>query len=440
MASKLLKPQLALAKRQMASMASLAKVDGPAKIHKVESSLLPSGLKVSSLDSDASAVSTVGVLVKSGSSFESYENLGVSHAIRLSAGCVTTKNATSFGIVRNIQQVGGHVNVIGSREHLLYLLTAPRSNLVDAFDYFNEMVTQPSFKPWELNDHIPVRMLEDVKNMDMPTFAIEALHKAAYRHGLGNPLYAPEYMIAQHDSDMMQAFHGKTHTLTRSALVGHGIDHSTLSRLGNALALDRGHGPTQPSKYFGGEIRENAGGNLTVIAIGGESGPIDNAKESLAFMLLKNVLGTGPKTKYGSLSGKLGKAVEKIEGQKAVGGFNFSYRDTGLTGALITCESGIAGHVTSEVMATLRSLTVSDEELQAAKNTFLVNHSEALQSGALVAETLAGNAMSGVESAIEMINMISTSDINAAAKKLVNGKLSMSAVGNLKNLPYLDTM
>ena len=64
-------------------------------------------------------------------------------------------------------------------------------------------------------------------------------------------------------------------------------------------------------------------------------------------MLLKNVLGTGPKTKYGSLSGKLGKAVEKIEGQKAVGGFNFSYRDTGLAGALITCESGIAGHVST---------------------------------------------------------------------------------------------
>ena len=94
--------------------------------HLFQTSLLPSGLKVSSLDSDASAVSTIGVLVKSGSSFETYDNLGVSHALRLSAGCVTTKNATSFGIVRSIQQVGGHVNVIGSREHLLYLMTAPR--------------------------------------------------------------------------------------------------------------------------------------------------------------------------------------------------------------------------------------------------------------------------------------------------------------------------
>ena len=62
-------------------------------------------------------------------------------------------------------------------------------------------------------------------------------------------------------------------------------------------------------------------------------------------------------------------------------------------------------------------MTVSDEELQAAKNTFLVNHSEALQSGALVTETLAGNAMSGVESASEMINMISTSDINVSLEK-----------------------
>lgn len=439
MASKMLKPQLALARRQMASMA-VKKVDGPSKIHRVETSLLPSGLKVSSLDSDASAVSTIGVLVKSGSSFESYDNLGVSHALRLSAGCVTTKNATSFGIVRSIQQVGGHVNVIGSREHLLYLMTAPRSSLNDAFDYFNELVTQPSFKPWELSDHIHLRMLEDVKNIDMASFAIEGLHKAAYRHGLGNSLYAPEYMVGEHDASMMQAFHGKTHTLTRSAIAGSGIDHATLSRFGNALFLDKGHGPTNPVTYFGGEVRENDGGNLTAIAIGGESCPADNVKESLAFALLKNVLGTGPKTKYGSLSGKLGKAVSQIEGNKAVGGFNFSYRDTGLAGALITCESGIAGHVTSQVLATLRTLSVTDEELQAAKNTFLVHNSEVMQNGDSATEILASNAMSGLESASEMINMISTSDINAAAKKLVNGKLSMSAAGNLKNLPYLDTL
>jgi len=438
MASKFVVPQLAMARRQMASMA-VKKVDG-AKAHQVESSLLPSGLKVSSLDSDTSAMSTIGVLVKSGSSFESYENLGASHALRLGAGCLTTKNATSFGIVRNLQQVGGQINVVGSREYLLYLLTVPRSNINDSFDYFNELVTQPSFKPWEVAEQIPLRMLEEIKNLDLATLAVEALHKAAYRHGLGNSLFSPEYMVSKHDQDLLQAFHGKTHTVTRTAVAGHGIDHGTLSRLGSSLNLDKGHGITQPSKYFGGEVRENSTGNQTVIAIGGESGPADNAREALAFALLKNVLGAGPKIKRGNLTGKLGKAVAKIEGQKAVGGFNFSYRDTGLAGAIITCESGIAGHVASEVLAQLRSLSVTDEELQAAKNAFLVETSDAAQKPEILAETLANNVMSGVESASEMINMISASDVNAAAKKLVNGKLSMSAVGNLKNLPYLDTL
>jgi len=438
MASKFVAPQLAMARRQMGSMA-IKKVEG-LKAHQVETSLLPSGLKVSSLDSDVSAMSTIGVLVKSGSGYESYDNLGVSHALRLGAGNLTTRNATSFGIVRNIQQIGGQINVIGSREYLLYLLTVPRSNVNDSFDYFNEMVTQPSFKPWELSDQITLRMLEEIKNVDMATSAVEALHKAAYRHGLGNSLFSPEYMVSNHNQDMLQAFHAKTHTVTRTAIAGHGIDHGTLSRLGNALSLDKGHGITQPSKYYGGEVREIATGGHTVIAIGGESGPADNVKEALAFTLLKNVLGTGTNIKRGNLNGKLGKAIAKIEGNAAVGGFNFSYRDTGLAGAIITCESGIAGHVATTVLAELRTLQVTDEELQAAKNAFLVETSEASAKPEVLAETLANNVMSGSESASEMINMISASDVNAAAKKLVNGKLSMAAVGNLKNLPYLDTM
>ena len=68
----------------------------------------------------------------------------------------------------------------------------------------------------------------------------------------------------------------------------------------------------------------------------------------MAFALLKNVLGTGTNIKRGNLNGKLGKALAKIEGNAAAGGFNFSYRDTGLAGAIITCEAGIAGHVSKK--------------------------------------------------------------------------------------------
>ena len=55
---------------------------------------------------------------------------------------------------------------------------------------------------------------------------------------------------------------------SRTAVAGHGIDHGTLSRLGSSLNLDKGHGITQPSKYFGGEVRQEDNGSQAVIAIG----------------------------------------------------------------------------------------------------------------------------------------------------------------------------
>ena len=54
-------------------------------------------------------------------------------------------------------------------------------------------------------------------------------------------------------------------------MAGTGIDHSTVARLSNKLDLEKGHGPLTSNKYFGGEVREECGGNLATIAIAGES-------------------------------------------------------------------------------------------------------------------------------------------------------------------------
>ena len=121
-----------------------------------------------------------------------------------------------------------------------------------------------------------------------------------------------------------------------------------MNRFGNLLNFDKGHGLSQASKYHGGEERANSSGNLTCVAIAGESAASGDRKEAVAALLLKNILGSGSRVKYGGASGKLAKAVEKIEGQKAVSGLNCSYADSGLTGAFIVCESSIAGKVSKE--------------------------------------------------------------------------------------------
>jgi predicted Zn-dependent peptidase len=144
--------------------------------------MLPSGLKVASVDSDATAISTVGLLVKSGPSYESYDILGASHAIRLNVG-MATRNATAFGIVRSVQQAGGSIDVLGSREYTLYSMSLPRHLMVDNFDFLHEAVTAPAFKPWEQRDNVHKRMALEVASVDGPTKAVELLHKAAYRFG-----------------------------------------------------------------------------------------------------------------------------------------------------------------------------------------------------------------------------------------------------------------
>ncbi len=188
----------------------------------------------------------------------------------------------------------------------------------------------------------------------------------------------------------------------------------TMNRLSSTLHLDKGHGPTQVSKYFGGEIRHQDVGKHAVVTIGAESCSAANAKESVAFMLLKHVLGTGTNIKRGSLNGKLGKAVANIEGQKAVGGFNFAYQDTGLVGAMIMCEAPLVGNVTSQVLAALRGLNVSNEELSAAKKALLLEMSESHMNAEAVTETLATRAMLGVDALSNVVNTITTADLNVS--------------------------
>jgi len=455
MATKIISPQMTMARRQMGSSIAARKFE-VTKSPKAEVSLLPNGLKITSMDSDSTAgLSTVGVLVKSGSSYESYDNLGVSHALRRSVG-LSTKNVTSFGLVRNIQQMGGTINVVGSREYTLYTLTTLRPKLSEAIDFLREVVTSPKFMPWELSDSLYGKMSAEVKGLSGTALAMELLHKAAFRHGLGNSLYAPEFMIGGPaapklpepaplrnsllGTSALKEFHSKTHTFTRTVLAGHGVDHATLLSLSRNFNLAKGHGPSHASKYFGGEARKDCGGDLVTIAIGGESTPASNVKEAMAFTILGKIMGSGPVIKRGSLSGKLGKAVSKIEGQKAVGGFNVAYQNTGLAGAVVICEASIASNVLSEVVGTLRSLSVTEEEVLAAQKALTLENSEAMRNGGAVVEILSTHALNEVDFDSDIIHSVSAKDVNVAAMKLASSKLSMSALGNLKNVPYLDTL
>jgi ubiquinol-cytochrome c reductase core subunit 2 len=77
---------------------------------------------------------------------------------------------------------------------MVYNTQATKDKLDHIVDYFVDAVTNPAFKPWELSDN-KWKLSLDLAEQSDQSKATELLHKAAYRTGLGNSLYAPEYMV-----------------------------------------------------------------------------------------------------------------------------------------------------------------------------------------------------------------------------------------------------
>lgn len=85
--------------------------------------------------------------------------------------------------------------------------------------------------------------------------AVDLLHKAAYRRGLGNSLFIAKYKLGHVSSETLQHYFASNFLTGRAAVVGLGVDHEELVQYAQGLALEQGVGKASASQYKGGEIR-----------------------------------------------------------------------------------------------------------------------------------------------------------------------------------------
>lgn len=426
-----------------AAVASIQSANKSAQVSKAEN-----GVTLISVDGTPGQLSTLGMVIKSGPRYETYNEQGISHCMRTVAG-LATRNFTAFSIMRNIQQAGSLLQCEQGREHIFYSTQVLNNKVDDVIDYFLDAVGNQVFKPWEVSDN-SFRMNLDLEKLDPSVSADELLHRAAYRQGLGYSIYSPSYMIGKHKPAALQSFYNNTFTAPRSALVGIGIDHKVLEKFSTILNLESGAGPSVKSNYFGGELRQDRGGKIAFVALAGETPGASSAKDMVTCNLLQRILGNGSSFNYSLKSapgnGKIDKAIGRDNNGEVVGkGINFAYSDTGLLGVAIKAEASLAGKAVEAAAQTLRSLTVSNEELNAAKKSLLVETLSQINNQSQMAESYGQQVLNGQEivtgqSMADIAQGVSLGDVQAVAKRLSSGKLSMSAVGNLETVPYLDTL
>lgn len=409
---------------------------------RVQSAVLPNHTFVAAYDNGA-PVTRVTVAFKAGSRYEPRTELGVAHVLRSAAG-LTTKNASGFIMARKLTQVGASVTASGDREFIYYTLEATQDNLQPALEVLNNMISNQEFRPWELSDNA-ARLKYDVAALPPQVRAVDLLHKAAYRRGLGNSLFISPRRIGKVSSESLQHFAAATVTPSRCAIAIVGDTQDKAGLVANALQLSpgSGDGKDEPSKYYGGELRKEMGGDLAHVALA-MPGAVAGSTQALAFAVAAKALGNGPMTKWGVDHSPLAKAIGNI-GPFAAAGFNVAYSDAGLFGVVLTVPKDEAGTAVRAVAQVLKSGTLSQEAINAGKNQLKLQVLSEAEDGTSLAESLAaqglyrGVAITPSELAAE-INKISSTDVCQVLANASKIKLSMGAAGNLAFVPYVDEL
>ena len=259
-------------KRLMSSQTVAKRAESESmRSQELKTTTLPNGLVVTSIENQ-SPITRIGVIVKAGSRYEPINELGLTHTLRSMSG-FTTKESTVFGITRNIEYVGGSLSAITSRDLMIYLLENDRNYTETTLKYLSDTVMRPAFKPWQIKDNLYRQKADLALFKDNPQLVLmEALNSVAFRGGLRNSIYSPEFMLGKHSSEMLSNFVEQHFVSNRTAIVGTGIEHNRLlEHIDKYFSMARGdRGQTGESKFIGGQTRIDSNLDNTYVAVATE--------------------------------------------------------------------------------------------------------------------------------------------------------------------------
>lgn len=411
---------------------------------------LPDGLLIASLE-NFSPVSRVAVVINAGSRFESGHNLGVTHMLRVFAG-MGTKESSAFGLTRTMQQSGANYTCSTNREFITYQVDCIRDDLDNLVPIINNAINKPAFKPWEVKDlQANLALDRAVFQTQHPVCVSELLHEAAFRTTLGNSVCAPQHMIGKYNPDMLHEFVSNFYTVDRMAVVGLGVDHDHLVQLFSNCKPSPSSGISTPkAKYSGGEIRVNNGSELVTAALATE-GPCLPSKDLLPSSVLQMAMGTGPFIKYSGNTAvsRLGKAAASVTSNPfGISCISGAYSDGGIFGFSAISNKDDIGKILKAAFQEFAHITksgITSEEISRAKNQLKAavlmqaENSEMVLSD-MGEQLLIAGGLADVDAFIDQIDNVTVEDVNLVAKKIINGKPSMAAIGDLSQTPYLDEL
>ncbi|KAL9005098.1 MAG: hypothetical protein Q9188_002118 [Gyalolechia gomerana] len=369
----------------------------------------------------------------------------------------STYRRSSLRITREVELLGGELFAYHSRENLVVGAKFFRDDLPYFVELLGEVISKTKYLRHELHEEvIPIIKLGQKAILgNTNEMAQNSAHGIAFHRGLGTALHPTsstpitKYL---HEEDL-KSFSQAAYAKSNFAVVANGASQDELSKWIREFFSDSPATPpkdlppieTKPSHYYGGEERiAHDGGNSMILGFPG-SGAYTGGHYKPEIAVLSSLLGGQSYIKWSPGFSLLARAT-RAQTQAHVSTRNISYSDAGL---LTISMEGDARHIREaseavvEILKAISGGDIAKDDIKKAIANAKFRTLEAGQNtGTGLELTGAGLVQSGKPSQIDgiadAIDGVTEEAVKKAAKSLLDGKATVSAVGDLFILPFAE--
>lgn len=411
------------------------------------------GVKFASRDF-AGPTTTVALVAKAGTRFQPLPGLTEGLANFAFRG---TERRSTLRIVREAELLGAALNSYHSRENLVLEAKFLRDDLPYFVELLGEVASQTKYQPHVYNEEVlPMINFAHKRFLASPTdMAINSAHSLAFHRGLGVPTAsASQTPFTKYlDAEAIEYFSKIAYAKPNFAVVANGADHGEFSKwvgqffndVPAQAAGELSAAGTQQAKYYGGEERiAHDGGNALVLAFPGSSSFTGKFyKPEIA--VLGSLLGGQSAIKWSpgfTILGNAAASGTKVTTTSAI------YSDAGLLYTTITGSAQGVAETAKAAVGAIKKIAageISKEQISKAKAAAKfkeLEHGQDVRAGLeLTGNGLVHNTKAyQIDEVAKAIDGVSEEAVKSAAKQLLEQKATVSAVGDLFQLPYAEDL
>jgi len=409
-------------------------------VREIETTTLPSGVRVITETMPHVRSVSVGLWVKAGSRRESPEQNGISHFIEHMLFKGTT-NRSAEEIARSVDSIGGNLDAFTAKELVCYNTKVMDQHLPLAFDVLADLVLRPLFREDDISKEKGV-ILEELKmDEDQPDYLVHEIFSANFwkDHPLGKPIIGTKDTVKRFDRAALESYYHQVYTpssvvitaagnLTHKALVDlAGEQFNTMHKNGSAP------GEVAPATHARVALRNKKALEQVHLCLGVPSYPAPH-EDRFACYVLNTVLG-------GGMSSRLFQNIRERQGLAyAVFSELNPYRDTGLLSIYAGTSLESARQVVESILNEFKQLKqelITDEELRRAKDHLKGSLMLSLESTSSRMSNLARQEMYfgrffTLDELTESIEQVTANGVQRIAQTFFEQKqIALTVLGNL---------